>query len=131
LPVISQTIPLVIELELDSTTTIDSACLSLVLSRDSESSVTTVFTGDQNFQLRFEPGIQLIRCNLGVLPLAPGRYFVTAILRPSIHALPIDYVADVPVFDVKLPSVDQAALPWPQRPWGALHLTNVQWQLIK
>ena len=131
MPEIGESTPLILELQLESTTNIDSACLSLTLSRDSESSVTTVFTGDQNFQLRFEPGVQTIRCDLGLIPLAPGRYFLTAILRPSIQTLPIDYVADVPIFDVKLPSVDHAALPWPQRPWGALHLPNVKWQHIK
>jgi hypothetical protein len=40
-------------------------------------------------------------------------------------------VADVPVFDVKLPTLDQAEMPWPQRPWGALHLNDIHWKVSK
>ena len=130
LPVIESGQPITLRFGIETSTAIDSSCVTLALSREGETNITTAFTEDQSFHIQLKPGTHTFECDLGSIPLAPGRYFITASHRPSISMLPFDYVTDVPVFDIKIPSIDMAELPWPQRPWGAVQLPGVRWRHI-
>ena len=130
LPIIRSGRPLTIRFAIETNTAVETSCVTLAFSREGETNITTAFTGDQKFPVQLSHGVHTFECRLGSIPLAPGRYFVTAALRPSIQMLPLDYVTDVPLFDVAIASIDEAELPWPQRPWGAIHLPDVRWRHI-
>tara|TARA_R110002049_G_scaffold2750_10_gene22457 strand:+ start:104939 stop:106264 length:1326 start_codon:yes stop_codon:yes gene_type:complete len=118
---------LVLELQVLAVTSVAGVYISISLNREGQTCVGTAFSGDQDLRIELEPGLHTITCDLGPIPLSPGRYLVTAGLNRSTSSLAYDLVADFPVFDVNLPALDRAELGWPQRPWGAIDLSRSQW----
>ena len=86
--------------------------------------VALFFSWDQNFRVDLDAGNSVVELFVRGLPLAPGQYLVDVGVNQSTLTVSYDVILDFPLFQIaKQTELDL----WPDRPWGAIHWTNVKW----
>ena len=118
---------LAIQIEIESSKRIDEALVAFWLTSSNGERVATFLSHDSEFELDLRPGIQSICCKIRDLPLGPGRHAVTIGVNQGTHSKALDLIVDFPAFQVALAGIDNGELKWPNRPWGCVHWTDVQW----
>jgi lipopolysaccharide transport system ATP-binding protein len=120
--------PITINIVIDSKRPVTGAQCSIELFNAREERVVLLCSTDQGVRITLDKGIQTIKCTLPTLSLSPGEYYIDAGIAQAAYVLSWDVVLKVPLFAI----VDQLGdLEWHDRPWGCLHLTNVEWGVSK
>jgi len=115
--------------EIESSISLEHACLSVGLLRDHDQRVATFFSDDSQFALRLEPGRHVVQLHIDNLPLAPGTYTVDIGVNKNANAKAFDVVLDYPLCEVGIQRLETGELDWPHRPWGAVDWRSATWQL--
>jgi lipopolysaccharide transport system ATP-binding protein len=105
------------------------SCFSILLTRNRDQRVTTLFSKDAHFDIPLTPGRQVITCRLGDLPLSPGSYAMDCAIKQDPNSPAYDVLVDYPLFRYEIPEVQTGQLDWTQRPWGAIHWDQATWSL--
>jgi lipopolysaccharide transport system ATP-binding protein len=119
--------PIVIRFEVLATRAIRGALLNVILTNHRGERVVTLVTLDQNVSVDLEEGVHTLDCRVQDLPLAPGKYTMTAGINRTLRSRAYDVIVDYPAFRVAMPGLENGEIEWPQRPWGCIHWKNVSW----
>lgn len=100
------------------------ALIAVVMKTADGKRVALFFSWDQNFRVDLDAGNSVVELFVRGLPLAPGQYLVDVGVNQSTLTVSYDVILDFPLFQIaKQTELDL----WPDRPWGAIHWTNVKW----
>jgi lipopolysaccharide transport system ATP-binding protein len=113
-----------IEIGIESKIEIREALVSVVIKTADGKRVALFFSWDQNFHVDLDPGKNVIELLVRGLPLSPGQYLVDAGVNQSTLTTSYDLIVDFPLFHVAKQTESDL---WPDRPWGAIHWTKVEW----
>lgn len=118
--------------EVESACTVQTPYVVAILSRDQEQRVATLFSGDNGFALSLEAGRHVITCQFQNPPFSPGRYSLEARVTLSPRTKAYDALVDLPIFEIEMHRPGHSPMPWPTRPWGAVHLNGtIEWSSHK
>ncbi len=113
-----------IAIGIDCRTEIRDALIDVMFKTADGKRVALFFSWDQNFRVDLDPGNSVVELLVRGLPLAPGQYLVDVGVNQSTFTVAYDVVLDFPLFQIaKQTELDL----WPDRPWGAIHWTKVEW----
>jgi lipopolysaccharide transport system ATP-binding protein len=121
--------PFVIEATYIADETLPDGCMAFSIVNELGQRVGTFFSWDQGTAIPLRPGEWVARCEVRGLPFAPGRYVISLGLNQQANTTAFDVLVDVPALEVVLPAIDAGELDWPHRPWGAVHWTDVRWEV--
>lgn len=113
--------------EIEATEHLKNLCLTILLMKDTEQLVATLFSPDQGFFLSLTSGRHKVQCDIQGLPLAQGRYSVTVGINQNVESKAYDVISDFPVFDIHLGDKHDQFCAWPTRPQGVLLWQDVSW----
>jgi lipopolysaccharide transport system ATP-binding protein len=116
--------PITFNIDLDCRRDVAGACVSIAIYSKRQERVVQLYTYDQGVRLGLPKGLRTIRCTPPVLPLAPGEYFVDVGVARATCSLAWDVIFQMPLFKI-LDTLGH--LEWHDRPWGCLHLPDVNW----
>lgn len=112
---------------IESKIEIRGANVSVVIKTADGRRVALFFSWDQNFDVDLDPGNNIVELLVRGLPLAPGQYLVDVGINQSTITVSYDVIVDFPLFQVAKQTESDL---WPDRPWGAIHWTKVEWSNI-
>lgn len=116
-----------VRFELHADQPISDAFFSLWLTNPRGERVATFFSPDARFPVHLRRGRQEFGCRIVGLPLGPGRHSMTIGIGQNVHDKALDLIVDFPAFDVSIPGIDTGEISWPNRPWGCVNWTDIQW----
>ncbi|GAA4436271.1 ABC transporter ATP-binding protein [Bremerella cremea] len=105
------------------------ARMGFSIARVDGSQVTVVWTQDAEFSLRLRKGRQVVRCDVLGLPLAPGKYVSQIGISDIAVGRTYDVIMDYPLLEVRWQAVEDGTVHYPDRRWGGVHWTPVQWSV--
>jgi hypothetical protein len=117
----------VLTLEVETDVEVRGGSVSFELKTTEGARVTVIVSLDAGFQVFAAKGRHLISCAIDGLILPPGQYLADARILGSAAGWPRDVVLNYPLFAVEDRS--DRVLDWPDRPWGAVHCQDLEWNL--
>jgi lipopolysaccharide transport system ATP-binding protein len=113
-----------IEVEIDASEVMPNSILTMLLKDANGMHVCTVFSPDAGCVFNLRQGVNRVTVDIGELKLAPGRYFCDLGVSRTIYGRAADVIVDFPLLTIRC---DDRDLLWPDRPWGAVGVTEVRW----
>jgi len=124
--VISMGEPYEICLWLHATQQIDGANLTITLRNSRDERVATIFSWDYGVEISVSPGDHTVIAKICDLSLPPGAYYVDVGINQNTQTRAYDVISGFPL--CRVVSVNEIHY-WPDRPWGAVHVSNVIWRI--
>jgi lipopolysaccharide transport system ATP-binding protein len=117
---------LCILIRFDATRAIQGANITLVIKNGRGERVALIYSWDQHFSLSMEKGECIVKVRVRGINLTPDKYYVDVGINQSVYTLAYDVILDYPLFTVDL---CEAVEYWPDRPWGAIHIRDAEWNI--
>jgi lipopolysaccharide transport system ATP-binding protein len=105
---------------------IQGANITVVIKNGRGERVALIYSWDQHFSLSMEKGECSVKVGVQGLFLTPDKYFIDVGINQSVYTLAYDLILDYPLFTVDL---GEAVEYWPDRPWGAIHIRDAEWNV--
>ncbi len=102
------------------------AVLDAVLRNEQNERVVHLFSNDFGRRLLLKQGLNCVKCWIPQSPWSPGRYTLDLGVAQDTTCTAWDVIQGYPGLKVVLGSKAEG-LGWPDRPWGTVHHTGVQW----
>jgi len=113
--------------ELESVSYMGEVVISYSITNQNAERVATFYSPDQGFKIMLEPGRIVVALTVRSLPLSPGRYHFNIGVNQNALTTSFDVLVDYPAFTVQMHEIDSGEYDWPQRPWGGIHWSRIQW----
>jgi len=116
-----------VDIELSIKQRVETGIVVINIMNDEMEILASLVSSDNGFDFALNPGRHVLRCNLGVIPLAPGNYMLNIGIASATGALAWDVVKGLPGFTIS--GAESAAwLKWPDRP-GSLFVRDCRWTM--
>jgi len=102
------------------------ASVTIVLRNSRDVRVALLFSWDYGFDLSVSQGDHNLHVTVEDLSLPPGDYSVDIGINQTTQTRAYDLVSRFPLFRV---SAADAVQHWPDRSWGAVHISRARWQM--
>ncbi len=114
-----------LSIELEALGSIRGAGITVFLKDSVGRRVAVVYSEDQGFLLDVVSGRHTLSVRINNLPFTPGAYLMDVGINQSPQTVAYDVLLDVPCIMVEN---NGQVLCWPDRPWGIIHWTDMQWR---
>ena len=123
-PMIEMGSPLVIEVDVAITRPITGMAFTATITNQNGQTVALAYSKDVGFTLDASSGLETLTVAFYEPVLAPGSYFADFGMTQGPHTNATDVILHYPIVEV----VNAGYVShWPDRPWGAVHASQVEW----
>ncbi|MBN2362010.1 MAG: ABC transporter ATP-binding protein [Deltaproteobacteria bacterium] len=120
-----------IVMEIDAARSLREITIAIAIKNADGLRVALLFTGDSGRKIELPAGRSIVETTIKRAPMAPGLYSIDAGLNRSTRDVAYDVILDLPLFEISNPpGRDSSVGEWLDRPWGVVHLDNVEWQIL-
>ncbi len=127
LPVVESGEPIEFDMELVAKDAIGPVWISITLVKDNQHTIMSIYSADKDFNAHMQKGLNRIQCRIEGMALTAGRYSANIGVTKNDNSRALDYLLDVPLFNIELNDATAGRIRWPNRPWGVIRCETLVW----